>query len=170
MLHRPIMGTWGPNLIDKVKLHAWFCVFRVTFRLDVSRSLRLQVLKRQGYFRKETGGEIGGEQLKLWEELSVVSAASLKYDDSSLGRWDVCQAVDCGFWDISFLWEHVRKCVWSSFRTLFFFFFFFSPLFLGEDSLQSFISRCWVRSQPRLFPENCSEWPLILLMGRESWR
>lgn len=165
MLHRPIMGTWGPNLIDKVKLHAWFCVFRVTLRLDVSRSLRLQVLKR-GILGKRRR-EIGGEQLKLWEELSVVSAASLKYDDSSLGRWDVCQSVDCGFWDISFLWEHVRNSVWSSFRTLFF---FFSPLFLGEDSLQSFISRCWVRSQPRLFPENCSEWPLILLMGRESWR
>lgn len=48
-------------------------------------------------------------------------------------------------------------------------FFLFSLLFLGEDSLQSFISRCWVRSQPKLFPENCSEWPLIFLMEREPW-
>lgn len=119
-------------------------------------------------FRKRTEEEKGDEQLKLWEELSTRTlAATLKYNASSLGRWDVCQSVDCGFWDTIFPWC-VRICVWSSFKTFLFphtsphlFLFaclvwfgvfvggcFFSLpsffLFLGKDCLQFYLQ---VRSE-----------------------
>lgn len=117
MLHRPLMGTWCPNLIDEVP-----CLVLCVQWLSEGMWAGLPDCRcsTDREFRKKAGGEIGDEQLKLWEELSTTSAANLKYNDSSIGRWDVCQSVNTGFWDIIFPWEHVRKCVWSSFRTFLF--------------------------------------------------
>lgn len=119
MLHQPVMGTWGPNFIAKVKFHAW-CGSSEKLSHWMWADLSDCRCSSARDFRKRTEEEKGDEQLKLWEELSTRTlAATLKYNASSLGRWDVCQSVDCGFWDTIFPWC-VRICVWSSFKTFLF--------------------------------------------------